>query len=439
MALFRLNGVHLKHHKNTAKMSPERITTPKTIIIPMSMHIGAPATPVVKVGDEVKVGQLIAEAGNGLSSPIYSGVSGTVKKIDEMVTSVGGMTTTVIIETDGAQTVHESVTPTIVTNREEFLSAIGKSGIVGLGGAGFPTPVKLGADVSQIETIVVNGAECEPYITSDTRTMIDDASLVADGISMLMKYLEAKKCIVGIEKNKPECIASMRRVLENVSGAEVRPLPSIYPQGGEKVLVYHTTGKVIKEGALPISCGVIVINCTTVAAIAKFVRTGMPLVEKCITVDGSAITTPKNVIAPIGTPVMDLVEFCGGFSEPPRKVIYGGPMMGIALPDMSSPVLKQTNAILVFGRSDATPPAPSACIRCGRCVSACPFGLSPCDISRAYEKQDGEGLEKLRVNICMECGCCSYVCPAKRNIVQTNKLAKGVLRKYQMSKKEAGK
>ena len=405
----------------------------------MSMHIGAPATPVVKAGDEVKVGQLIAEAGSGLSSPIYSGVSGTVKKIDEMVTSVGGMTTTVIIETDGAQTVHESVVPPTVTCREEFLSAIGKSGIVGLGGAGFPTPVKLGADVSQIETIVVNGAECEPYITSDTRTMIDDAELVADGISMLMKYLEAKVCIVGIEKNKPECIDSMRKALRDVKGAEGRPLPSVYPPGGEKVLVYHTTGKVIKEGALPISCGVVVINCTTVAAIAKYIKTGMPLVEKCVTVDGSAIVNPKNVIAPIGTPVLNLIEFCGGFSEPPRKVIYGGPMMGIALPDMASPVLKQTNAILVFGRRDATPPEPSACIRCGRCVTACPFNLSPCDISRAYSAKDGAALEKLRVNICMECGCCSYVCPAKRNIVQTNKLAKGVLRKYQTSKKEVGK
>ena len=434
--MFKLSGVHVKHCKNTAKLKAERIPTPKSITVPMSMHIGAPAVPIVKVGDTVKVGQLIGEAGPGLSSPVYSGVSGTVKKIDGIISISGAQIPTVVIESDGEQTIAESVVPYEVNTREEFLDALSRSGIVGLGGAGFPTLVKLKADVSKIDTLLINGAECEPYITSDTRTMIDDAAAVADGIRLVAGFLEINNIVIGIEKNKPECITSMRRAVRNIKWARVKPLPSVYPQGGEKVLVYHTLGRVIKEGGLPLDCGVIVMNCTTIAAISRFIRTGMPLVEKCITVDGSAVANPKNVIAPIGTPVMDLIEFCGGFSEEPRKMLYGGPMMGIALPDTSSPVLKQTNAVLAFGKKEATPPKVTPCIKCGRCVEHCPFGIDPTAISKAYMENDPETLEKLKVNLCMECGCCSYVCPAKRNIVQRNKMAKTMLRNYQIEKKK---
>ena len=416
-------------------MKPQRIPVPKTVSIPMSMHIGAPAVPCVKAGDTVKVGQLIGEMGAGLSSPVYSSVSGTVKKIDEIVFNTGARVQTVIIESDGEQTVSETVVPPQVNSREELLDALGRSGIVGLGGAGFPTLVKLKADISKIDSIVVNGAECEPYITSDTRTMIDDAELVAEGIALLMKYLEVKNVVVGIEKNKPKCIASMKAATADMAGVSVRALPSVYPQGGEKVLVYHTLGRVIEEGKLPLDSGVIVINCTTLATIARFIHTGMPLVEKCVTVDGSAVKEPKNVIAPIGAPVSALFDFCGGFSETPRKIIYGGPMMGIAVPDLSAPLLKQNNAVLAFGRKEATPPKVTPCIKCGRCIDHCPFGLSPVEISKAYKAGDGAALEKLKVNLCMECGCCSYACPAKRNIVQRNKMAKTMLRDYQNSKK----
>ncbi len=433
--LKRLPGVHLQHRKNTAGSAPIRMPVPDTVILPMSMHIGAPANPIVKVGDTVKVGQLIAEAGAGLSSPVYSGVSGKVTKLDETVTSTGARVRTVIIQSDGEQTVSEEVIPPRVTDREEFLAAVGKSGIVGLGGAGFPTLVKLGADVSRIDAVVVNGAECEPYITSDTRTMIDDADAVREGIELLMRYLEVKRVVVGIEKNKPECIRSMKQATVGMTGVEVASLPSVYPQGGEKVLVYHTLGRVIGEGKLPIDAGVIVINCTTLACIAKYIRTGMPLVEKCVTVDGDAVAKPQNVIVPIGTRVQDLIDFCGGFSEAPRKVLAGGPMMGNALADLSMPVVKQTNAILAFGQKMATPPQVTPCIGCGKCAESCPFGLTPSAISHAYKQKDGASLEKLKVNLCMECGCCSYVCPAKRNIVQQNKLAKNTLREYQNAKK----
>ncbi len=434
--MFKLSGVHLRHCKNTAECAPVRMGVPEKIVIPMSMHIGAPAIPCVAVGDTVKVGQLVGSAASGLSSPIYSGVSGKVKKIDEIIGANGAHISTVVIETDGEQNVWEGIAPPKIESHDDFIAAIRESGIVGLGGAGFPTTVKLAADVSKIDAIVINGAECEPYITSDTRTMLDDAVLVAEGIALLKKYLEVGRVVIGIENNKKQCIASMKKATEKMQGVEVCSLPAMYPQGGEKVLVYHTLGRVIGEGKLPLDAGVVVVNCTTVATIAKYIKTGMPLVERCVTVDGSAIAEPKNVIAPIGTPILDIIEFCGGFSTQPRKILMGGPMMGISVPDLSMPLLKQNNAILAFDRDDATPPPETACIRCGKCVDKCPFSLSPCDIAAAYERGDGAALERLKVNLCMECGCCSYICPAKRNLVQTNKLAKVALRNYQTKKGE---
>lgn len=435
MLFKKLSGVRVKHCKNTADLAPVRIAVPKTVYIPMAMHIGAPAVLAVKVGDAVKVGTLIGESGAGLSSPVYSSVSGTVKKIDEIIAIAGNHVPTVVIESDGEQTIDESISPYEVNTKEAFLEALRKSGIVGLGGAGFPTPIKLNADNSRVDTLVINGAECEPYITSDTRTMLDGADDVAYGISLICKFLEIDNVVIGIEKNKPQCISSMRKATEDMAGVRVMPLPSVYPQGGEKVLAYHTTGRVIPQGKLPLDVGIIVINCTTVAAIAKFIRTGMPLVEKCVTVDGSAVSEPKNLIAPIGTPVGELIKECGGFKEEPRKVLYGGPMMGIALPDLTSPILKQTNAVIFMGEKEATPPPVTPCIKCGACIEACPLSLDPVAISKAYKAGEPDTLERLKVDVCMECGCCSYVCPAKRNIVQRNKMAKSMLRDYKIKQK----
>lgn len=435
MLFKRLNGVRVKHRKSTAHSLPEKIAVPRTVYIPMAMHIGVPARIIVKVGDRVRVGTLIGESGAGLSSPVYSSVSGTVKKIDEIVMIAGNHVPIIVIESDGEQTLDESVRPYSVSSKEEFLDVLSRSGIVGLGGAGFPTLVKLGADNSQVDTLLINGAECEPYITSDTRTMLDRADEVAEGIALIQGFLEIKRVIIGIEKNKPECIASMRKATEGMEGVSVMPLPSVYPQGGEKVLAYHTTGRAIPQGKLPLDVGLIVINCTTAATIARFIKTGVPLVEKCVTVEGSAIKEPKNLIVPIGTPVGDLAEYCGGFSEPPKKVLYGGPMMGIALTDLSSPILKQTNAVIFMDKREATPPPVTPCIKCGACLNTCPFSLDPVAISRAYKANEPEMLERLKVDICMECGCCSYVCPAKRNLVQRNKMAKTMLREYKSKKR----
>ena len=250
------------------------------------------------------------------------------------------------------------------------------------------------------------------------------------------KYLGIKKVILGIEKNKAKAIEKMRTLEQKDDKFKVQVLKDLYPQGGEKVLIYHTTGKVVPAGKLPIDVGCIVCNSTTMAAIGKYLKTGMPLVSKCVTVDGSAVKEPKNVIVPIGTPLKDVFEFCGGFKSEPAKVIYGGPMMGIAVPDMDVPVLKNTNALLALDEKEAAPAKTTACIRCGACANHCPFRLNPAAMAKAYERNDMEALEELRVDICMECGCCSFICPAHRPLVQTHKLAKAALREAAQKAKE---
>ncbi len=436
----KLHGIKVPHKKNTAGIAPIRLAIPKTVSIPMSMHIGKPAKPVVKKGDEVKVGQLIGEADGFISAPVHSSVSGVVAKVDDMTISNGASVKCVIINTDGEQTVSEDVKPPEITDLQSFTDAVQKSGAVGLGGAGFPTFVKLSVkDLSKIDAVVINAAECEPYITSDTRTMLDKSDDIFDGIDALKKYLEVKRIIFGIEKNKPEAIAKMRELALKSDGVEVKVLPSSYPQGGEKVLVYNTIGKIIPKGGLPLDVGVIVINVTTLAFIGSYIKTGMPLVNKCVTVDGSAIKEPKNVIAPIGMSIADVIESAGGTKAEIAKALYGGPMMGLAVPSLDAPVIKNTNAIIAMDVKEATPPKTTPCIRCGACLNHCPLKLDPREISRAYKLANPEDLQILHVDLCMECGCCSYICPAHRPLVQTNKLAKAMLRTYQASQKKEGK
>ncbi len=437
MSIFRLSGVHTPHRKHTADMPPVRMGIPSQVIIPMSMHIGAPAVPTVKPGDTVRVGQIIAQDGGFVSSPVHASVSGTVKKIEEVLLSNGRTVPGVLIESDGLQTVSETVVPPDVHDYDSFVAAVRASGVVGLGGAGFPTSVKLAVgDLSRIDAVVINGAECEPYITSDTRTMIDRAELIARGIRTLETYLGVKRVIIGIENNKKSAISSMKNLEKQNPVITVKILPALYPQGGEKVLIYHTVGRMVPEGKLPIDVGVIVLNCTTLAALQNYLETGMPLVEKCITVDGSAVAEPKNVIVPIGTKMQDVFDFCGGFRCEVGKVLYGGPMMGVAVPNTDYPILKNTNAILALNTKDAMTPVPTACIRCGRCVAHCPLRLNPPVFAKASKMHDMETLEKYKVNLCMECGCCSYVCPAKRPLVQNNKLAKAALADYKKKCKE---
>ena len=429
MSMNRLRGVHLPHRKNTAKLAPVRLPTPEKVIIPMSQHIGAPCTPIVKIGDIVQVGQLIGEAGGFVSAPIYASVSGKVTGIDDVQLAGGAISKAVVITSDGEQTVSETVVPPEVTDLVSFVAAVRASGLVGLGGAGFPTSVKLNPkDPSAITELIVNAAECEPYITSDLRTMLDEGKDALEGIALIQKYLGIKKVIIGIEDNKPEAIEMFKEMTDGKEDFSVASLPALYPQGGEKVLVYNTTGKIVPEGKIPLDVGSVVINITTVAFIAKYIRTGMPLVEKCVTVDGSAVMNPQNVIVPIGTPLTKVFEFCGGFKEEPKKFLLGGPMMGLATPNAEVTIMKNTNAILAFNEKDARPAATTNCIKCGRCVDTCPLNLMPSFIETAYRLQSVELLEKYKVNVCMECGCCAYVCPAKRELVLVNKLSKQFLR-----------
>lgn len=425
---FFLHGVHVPHRKNTQDKSAVRLTEIKSVTIPMVMHIGAPATPVVNAGDEVKVGTLIAKESGYVSSPIYSSVSGKVTKISDILLSNGRYVPAITIESDGEMAVCESVKAPEVNSREELIAAIKSSGVVGLGGAGFPTFVKFDVDPSRIEELIINGAECEPYITSDSLTMNERADDMEYALLMIQKYLGVKKIIIGIEGNKKKSIASMNAMAKKMEGVSVKVLPSVYPQGGEKVLVYHTTGKVIETGKLPIDVGCVVCNCTTIAAIGAYLKTGMPLVEKCVTVDGGAVNNPQNIIAPIGTSLEDVFNFCGGLKTDPEKVLYGGPMMGITVPSLNVPVIKNTNAVIALTPKEAKLPETTACIRCGKCTNVCPFGLSPAQMLIAYGKKDAEMLNKLSVDTCMLCGCCSFVCPANRPLVQTNNLSKQFLR-----------
>lgn len=432
-----LSGVHVPHRKNTAAMPAVRMPVPDSVIIPTVMHIGAPAKPVVKVGDKVGVGQLIAEAGGYISAPIHSSVSGTVKKIDELVVSNGTSVPAIVIQSDGEMRPYEGLKQPAVNSLETLVAAAKESGVVGLGGAGFPTAVKLDVkDASRAEYLLINAAECEPYITSDTRTIIDKIELIVNGVKRISEYLVPRQVIIGIENNKKEAIAVLERAFADMPNVRVAVLPSMYPQGGEKVLIYKTTGRTVPEGKLPLDVGVVILNVTTLTALENYFETGVPLVEKTVTVDGSAVKEPKNVIVPIGTRLKDVFEFCGGFSSAPKKVLYGGPMMGIAVPDLDTPILKNTNAVLAFDELDAELPEPTPCIRCGSCAAHCPMRLNPCAISKAFSQNDGAALYKYRVNLCMECGACAFVCPANQPIVQRHRLAKSMLKAWQIANKK---
>lgn len=424
-----LNGVKVPHHKNTMNCETVSMPVPATVTIPLLQHMGAPCTPVVKLKDEVKVGQLLAQAGPGLSVPIHSSVSGTVVRIEDFINPGGVRTQSIVINTDGLQTVDESVKPPVVEDHASFVEAVRNSGLVGLGGAGFPTFIKLNPkNLEEVDTLVINGAECEPYITADNREFLENGKNVVKGIELVCRYLAIDHVFIGIEDNKPEAIAKMKELIKDRFGWKVVALKSKYPQGAEKVLIYETTGKVVKEGQLPADQGVIVMNVSSVAFVASYIETGMPLVSKRLTVDGSAVAEPKNVLAPIGAHYGDVIEFCGGYKAEPKMILMGGPMMGIAVPNDDYPVVKNNNAILAFAEEDTLLRDENPCIRCSRCVNACPVLLMPAAIDKAVLARDLDTLAELKVNLCIECGCCSYVCPAGRYLTLRNKMAKKMLR-----------
>ncbi len=418
----KIKGLHLKHNKNTASCQTESFKTPTEVLIPMNMNMGAVSEPVVNTGDHVNIGDIIGDSNAFLSVPVHSSISGTVTEITE-INIIRGKTKAIRIKADEVQKISEKVKPPVINNHDDFVKAIRESGLTGLGGAGFPTHVKHNP-YKPIDILVINGAECEPFITSDHRQMLEFPDSVIGGIKLVMKYLNIRNAVIGIESNKPDAIKLLKSKTEG-SNITVKALPSVYPQGAEKILVYNITGRLIKEKQLPSDQGVIVMNVSTVAFIYDYCKTGMPLISRRITVDGDIIKKPCNLMVKIGTPVSEILEFAECDTARLNKLISGGPMMGNTVFDLNTVISKSNNALLAFEKVPEK--TVTNCIRCGKCMTACPLNLMPMEIEKAYNRKDTEALKKLRVGLCMNCGCCSYVCPAGRNLAQINVLAKGIL------------
>ncbi len=425
-------GVHVSHHKNTAEMPVVRINPPQKIVLPMQQHIGAPCEPVVKVGDIVSVGQVVGDTDKFVSAPIHSSVSGKVVAVGDVNLPSGVVTKGVTIESDGEMRQYEGIKPPVIETREDFVKAVRESGLVGLGGAGFPTHVKLAFPKEKnIDTLVINAAECEPYITVDYRECLENSKNIISGIQLMQKWLEIPNVIIAIEDNKPQAFKALQdiagefKVKDNV---KLMTLKSVYPQGAEKMMVQSATGRRVPPGKLPADVGCLVMNVASAAFIGRYMRTGRPLVSRSMTVDGSAIKEPKNVRVPIGTSIAEIIDFCGGFKEEPEKILSGGPMMGMAVFSTDVPMIKSNNAILAFAKGDAELKKERDCIRCGRCAQACPMSLMPTLIERYAKIGDVERLNKIGINVCMECGSCAYSCPAGKPLVQYMRLAKSVVR-----------
>lgn len=419
----KLNGIHLKHHKNTAQCKTEILDIPKKVIIPMNMNMGAHSEPIVKVGDHVKAGEKIGDSSAFLSAPIHASVSGIVTEITE-ISAANGKCKAVVIETDSQQTISENVRPPIINNRDEFIKALRESGLTGLGGAGFPTHIKHNPN-NAIDTLIINAAECEPYITSDHRQMLEDPTAVIGGIKLVMQNLEIPHAVIGIETNKMDAAKLLEEKISSEDNITVKSLPAIYPQGAEKVLIYNITGRIIKERQLPSDQNVIVLNVSTVAYIYTYLKTGMPLTERRITVDGDIISKPCNLMVKIGTPISDILNYAGCQTEKIKKLVLGGPMMGMCAYDINTVIGKSNNAVLAFEKTAEK--TMTNCIRCGRCINTCPLNLMPTEIEKAYNRNDVESLKKLKVTLCMNCGCCTYACPAGRNLAEINQLAKALI------------
>lgn len=430
-------GIKPEHHKTTSYMQTVVMPLPSKVVIPMLQHVGVPCTPIVKKGDRVLVGQKIGDSEKLISAPIHSSVSGFVTNIKPVLYSNGAEVMAVEIKPDGMQEIHESVVAPDCKDKESLVKCIRESGVVGLGGAGFPTSVKLSPPPGKtLDTLIINGAECEPYITSDFREMMENPEGIIEGTRRVMEITGINKAFIAIETNKQEAIDKISFLLKESENIELVTLRTRYPQGGEKQLIYAVTGRKVPIGKLPAEVGVLVQNVGTVSFIDRYLKTGMPLIKKKITVDGGAVAKPMNVEVLIGTPLQEVFDFCGGFIEEPRKIIMGGPMMGVAQYTLESSVLKQNNALLALTDRQAQEKPESVCIRCGRCVLVCPMSLLPLYINSNVMRGNLEELEKYHPNDCMECGSCSYICPASRHLTQSIRQAKAELRK--MSNREKG-
>ena len=423
MALLTFKGgVHPYDGQDLSKDKPILEVQPKgNLVYPLSQHIGAPAKPIVAVGDRVLVNQKIAEAGGFVSAPVYASVSGTVKAIEPKLVSTGSMVNSIIVENDGQYEEAEGlpVKPLEEMTREEKINIIKEAGIVGMGGAGFPTHVKLSPkEPEKIEYVIVNAAECEPYITADYRRMLENGDKLVAGLKISLSLFPNAKGIIGIEDNKMDCVKHLQELTKDEPNIEVLALKTKYPQGAERQLIYATTGRAINSKMLPADAGCIVDNVETVISIYRAVAEGKPLTSRVVTITGQAITDPKNFLAPIGMNFNELIEAAGGYKSEPEKLISGGPMMGFAMYSTDCPVTKTSSALLAFTEDEVSRYAETACINCGRCVSVCPSRIVPSRLADYSQHGGPELFEKWEGLECIECGSCSFVCPAKRPLAQ---------------------
>lgn len=431
MRTFRIGGVHPPENKLSAGKAIKVLGLPKQVIIPLSQHIGAPATPIVKKGDLVKVGTQIAQPGGFVSAAIFSSVSGKVAKVDEVIDASGYRKPAIFIDVEGDEW-EESINRSSELVKEcnltpeEIVKKISAAGIVGLGGACFPTHVKLTPPPGNTaEILIINAVECEPYLTSDHQLMLEKAEQIMVGVSILMKAIKVNKAVIGIENNKPDAITLMSRVAVAYPGVEVMPLKVQYPQGGEKQLIDAVIKRQVASGALPISTGAVVQNVGTAYAVYEAVQKNKPLFERVVTVTGKSLKNPSNLLVRIGTPMSMLIEEAGGLPEDTGKVIGGGPMMGKALVNTEVPITKGSSGVLVMPSSEASRKEVKNCIRCAKCVSACPMGLEPYLLSALSENADWERMETERIMDCIECGSCQFTCPAARPLLDYCRLGKG--------------
>ena len=419
-------GIHPYEGKELSKDHPIEKYLPKgDLVYPLSQHIGAPSVPCVKKGDTVLAGQKIADAGGFVSVPLHASVSGTVKGIEKHLNATGSMVDCIVIENDQQyQEVEYQEARLGDLTKEEILNRIKEGGVVGMGGAGFPTHVKLAPkDPSRIEYILVNGAECEPYITSDYRRMIEEPEKVVKGLQVILTLFDSAKGYICIEDNKPDCIAKMKELVKDIDRIEVKEVMTKYPQGGERTLIYAATGREINSSMLPADVGCVVDNVETVISVYRAVILGRPVNSRVVTMSGDGIKEPKNLLVLSGTDMSELVDAAGGLKAKIAKAISGGPMMGFALYDLHVPCTKTTSAFL-FLEHDAVSEAQeiqTACINCGRCVSVCPGHVLPARLAKLAERGDMAGFEAMDGMECCECGCCSYICPAKRPLTQSIK------------------
>ncbi|WP_304297068.1 electron transport complex subunit RsxC [Porphyromonas gulae] len=439
---FRIGGIHPPENKLSAGKPVEVLPIPSQVVIPLGQHIGAPATATVKKGDEVKVGTIIAQAGGFVSANIHSSVSGKVLKIDNVYDSSGYPKPAVFINVEGDEW-EEGIdrSPAIVKecnlDAKEIIAKISAAGIVGLGGATFPTHVKLSPPPgSKAEILIINAVECEPYLTSDHVLMLEHGEEIMIGVSILMKAIQVNKAVIGVENNKKDAIAHLTKLAAAYPGIEVMPLKVQYPQGGEKQLIDAVIRKQVKSGALPISTGAVVQNVGTVFAVYEAVQKNKPLVERIVTVTGKKLSRPSNLLVRIGTPIAALIEAAGGLPENTGKIIGGGPMMGRALLSPDVPVTKGSSGVLILDREEAVRKPMRDCIRCAKCVGVCPMGLNPAFLMRDTLYKSWETAEKGNVVDCIECGSCSFTCPANRPLLDYIRQAKKTVMGIQRARKQ---